>query len=51
MNLTTQVKNVKPLRSLSIKPEYADVQNLPIVENKEKREEILKRALKKYSRA
>jgi len=46
----TVLDKVKPLRPISIKPEYSDLKELPVVENKAKREETLKRALRRSAR-
>ncbi|MGG3920358.1 hypothetical protein ABEV41_00160 [Geobacillus thermodenitrificans] len=39
------IAELKPLRSINIKPEYQHLKELPIVEGIEKRRKILKQAL------
>lgn len=47
--MTTTI-NPKPLRPINIASEYSDLKNLPIADNKEKRKEILMKAIETVSK-
>ncbi|MDP1419249.1 hypothetical protein Q8G35_12590 [Peribacillus simplex] len=50
MTIATRPTINKPLRSINIAPKYSNLNNLPVVENKEKRQQILKNSLESASK-
>ncbi|MGK4040953.1 hypothetical protein AB0Y20_01530 [Heyndrickxia oleronia] len=47
---TAQIPKIKPLRSVNFKETAHNIKELPLVENVEKRKEILKKSLQVASR-